>query len=392
MFQYSPCPRIRALGFALVTACGADARCLVQELVALGALLDRKNEAGETALMLALMPKPPARFNAAAAMALLEAGCATDSVDNNGQTALMRCAAIGSIAAVKLLIEAGADATATANATTALHLAAEAASPGVLRLLLEAGADPNVPDGFYATPLMTLLLDQPRLDAAILPAVDELLAGGASVLIWDEDGDPVLHLAVLMGHTAPTVERIAVATRAQLLAETRVTGRICERDGQLVFVTAMWRRVGRKTGDTGDIRNTAGKTALVEALWRCAARPNAESLAVLRCLLRLCPGVRTAFVETFGDQSCRLARRGKPTVWEETRKTAQDVPPAALALVAPLRWKFGPKNAVFWPQQSRHRALVLLMCLKRWTTMPPPGPAMPPEMLLFILSAFAFSI
>lgn len=78
-----------------------------------------------------------------------------DAVDNDGRTALLFVAGLGSEACVRILAEAGADVNHRDNGggLTALHMAAGYVRPGVVKLLIEYGADPEAEDDKRRTPL-----------------------------------------------------------------------------------------------------------------------------------------------------------------------------------------------------------------------------------------------
>ncbi|XP_052192077.1 signal recognition particle 43 kDa protein, chloroplastic [Diospyros lotus] len=78
-----------------------------------------------------------------------------DAVDEDGRTALIFVAGLGSEPCVRLLAEAGADVNHRENSggLTALHMAAGYVKPGVAELLIEFGADPEAADDRGRTPL-----------------------------------------------------------------------------------------------------------------------------------------------------------------------------------------------------------------------------------------------
>ncbi|KAI3706708.1 hypothetical protein L6452_24631 [Arctium lappa] len=78
-----------------------------------------------------------------------------DAVDNDGRTALLFVAGLGSESCVRTLVEAGADVNHHDNGggLTALHMAAGYVRPGVAKLLVELGADPEAGDDRGRTPL-----------------------------------------------------------------------------------------------------------------------------------------------------------------------------------------------------------------------------------------------
>ena len=73
---------------------------------------------------------------------LLAAGANPNSADNNGWTALMHAAKIGSANTTRILIKAGADVNAAnADGETALDIALDVGDRGVARILRKAGAE-----------------------------------------------------------------------------------------------------------------------------------------------------------------------------------------------------------------------------------------------------------
>lgn len=79
-----------------------------------------------------------------------------NAVDEDGRTALLFVAGLGSEPCVRILAEAGAnlDHRDKSGGFTALHMAAGYVKPGTVELLLELGADPEVQDDKGRTPLV----------------------------------------------------------------------------------------------------------------------------------------------------------------------------------------------------------------------------------------------
>ncbi|CAI9115405.1 OLC1v1016304C1 [Oldenlandia corymbosa var. corymbosa] len=78
-----------------------------------------------------------------------------NAVDDDGRTALLFVAGLGSEPCVRILAEAGADLDYRdkSGGLTALHMAAGYVRPGVVKVLVESGADPEVEDDRGRTPL-----------------------------------------------------------------------------------------------------------------------------------------------------------------------------------------------------------------------------------------------
>ncbi|KAL7237113.1 hypothetical protein ACSBR1_020224 [Camellia fascicularis] len=78
-----------------------------------------------------------------------------DAVDQDGRTALLFVAGLGSEPCVRVIAEAGANVNHRDNGggLTALHMAAGYVRPGVAKLLVDLGADPEAEDERGRTPL-----------------------------------------------------------------------------------------------------------------------------------------------------------------------------------------------------------------------------------------------
>ncbi|OVA16021.1 Chromo domain/shadow [Macleaya cordata] len=86
---------------------------------------------------------------------IIDGGRDVDAVDEDGRTALLFVAGLGSVPCVRLLASAGANINHRdiRGGLSALHMAAGYVRPDVAKLLIELGADPEVEDERGRTPL-----------------------------------------------------------------------------------------------------------------------------------------------------------------------------------------------------------------------------------------------
>lgn len=105
-----------------------------------GAVVDAKDKAGRTALMLAADED-----HAQVARVLIDNGATLDAKDSDGRTALMYAAARGQMDVVEILVDEGAELDAKdSDRRTALMRAAENGQMGVVRFLIDNGASPDM--------------------------------------------------------------------------------------------------------------------------------------------------------------------------------------------------------------------------------------------------------
>lgn len=200
---------------------------LVKFLLAKGAVLDSKNNVGETPLMYAcaygkkevagyLLKKgadlhhktkfgtpvsyAAMRGNEEIVLYLVEKGADVTVADDNGQTLLHQCAWKGSGKMVNMLIKKGIPANVrTKHGQTPLHIALLDGNLEVVKVLLKHGADVNVTmKGANADYWYPLSLAIRRGQFKVLPI---LLKAGASVDFKDKaNGYTPLHIAALKGY------------------------------------------------------------------------------------------------------------------------------------------------------------------------------------------------
>jgi ankyrin repeat protein len=125
--------------------------------------LRARDNAGNTALMIAMRRTSPPELTRAFRIALLRTGADPDASNRKGCSALMYASVAKAPAEVSALLAAGADpnkASSPPHSTTAILCALMRRRDDVqgtrqiLRALLDAGADPNVVDSDGRTPLM----------------------------------------------------------------------------------------------------------------------------------------------------------------------------------------------------------------------------------------------
>ena len=155
--------------------------------------IDRTTGRGKTALMAAARAGDPVLTER-----LLRAGADPAAANRQGGTVLMYAVVGGSPAIAARLLEAGADPQARSrNGWTALMMAAAKNRPAIARRLLEAGADPDRADIYGWTPLMRAVYAGHAAVAGVL-----LNRSRPDLTRVNDQGQTVLHLAVIQGRTA----------------------------------------------------------------------------------------------------------------------------------------------------------------------------------------------
>ena len=121
---------------------------------------------------------------------LIVLGANLDWQDNDGITALHRCAWYNRPEIARMLIEAGADVNIQKNdGWTALHVCAYKNHSRIARMLLDAGADVNIQDNFGWTALHWCAINnRPKI-------VRMLISAGADKTIPDNEGSIPYELA-----------------------------------------------------------------------------------------------------------------------------------------------------------------------------------------------------
>ena len=116
---------------------------LVRDLITLGANLNWQDEDGETALHKCAM-----NYLLDIAKMLIDAGADLNIQDEFGWTALHNCARYNRIEVAKMLIDAGADLNIQNGilSYTPLHYCSDYYHPEIARMLIDAGADKTIQD------------------------------------------------------------------------------------------------------------------------------------------------------------------------------------------------------------------------------------------------------
>jgi ankyrin repeat protein len=130
-----------------------------------------------------------------ACLRLLLLKVSPDVTNEDEMTGLMLAVAAGHLECARLLLEANASIDSTdSEGKTALHHAAVHNEPACLKLLLDRGADHSCRDRDGRTPLLLLAAEEDVPDAE--DCVDALVGAGASVNEKDDKGNSALWFAV----------------------------------------------------------------------------------------------------------------------------------------------------------------------------------------------------
>uniref|UniRef100_A0A8D0DXF2 Uncharacterized protein n=1 Tax=Salvator merianae TaxID=96440 RepID=A0A8D0DXF2_SALMN len=183
-----------------------DSSDLVEMLLKNGALMDAKDEKGQTALSYAV-----SKGFEKTVKVLLEAGAPVDSstldmafnnlhdvnaLNEMQYTPLLVACEMGKTESAKVLIEKGASLNRkSSNSNSALHLAVQAGAASIAKMLLNKGMDANIVGQGNQTPLHAAAFHN---KAAL---VDILIDRGAKIDAVTKDLLTPLHIASSKGHT-----------------------------------------------------------------------------------------------------------------------------------------------------------------------------------------------
>lgn len=245
---------------------------IVRQLIASGARLDVKDDAGNTPLSMA--SKAGEKF----VQVLVDAGAKDD-----GKTPLQRAAEKGNVEAIRKLVVAGAAVNETGpQRITALHLAAQAGSAPCVQVLLAKGANPKAKTDQEIT----------ALHVAKTAEVAELLLAAGAPLDPKTPRDSPLCMAAVNGRTEvvryllkygadpynPLPGVLAVATFVGQLevVEAMLSHGVLPDFGDLEADSALQVACN---GAIGDVRSPSNVTLelrlkLAQALVRAGANPN----------------------------------------------------------------------------------------------------------------------
>ncbi len=177
----------------LMLACHLSSADLVRQLIAAGARVTDRNNAGDAPLFIALT----GQWDAADVIgALLDGGASPNDRDKDRVSAIFAAIKARSRSAVKVLVYRGADLRArdSQGATPLIAAMDWMLDTGVVSVLLAAGADINAQDAQGCTALMRAGERAPGSDEASNVA-SFLFKAGADPRIRDVEGRTVLHLA-----------------------------------------------------------------------------------------------------------------------------------------------------------------------------------------------------
>ncbi len=285
----------------------AEGERLLKEGIDRAIAIDKAERAGLAAYWKTIEKRTPlmvaiGRGDAAAVVALTDAGAAVDETNPHGRTALAFAAEDGSEELVALLLQRGArpdarDADGQTPASLAAagdHIAALAAlapSPelrqeaaqaavraralGALAHLLAEGADPDSLDEEARTPLMHALA------AGDAQLARTLLRAGAVIDHIDSTGRTPLHHAATGGHGELVTELLDAGADPSIPdLEGEVALVTAARAGRAASLGALLARPGATADATADA--AGGETALVEAFRAAMEGEHAAVATVLR--------------------------------------------------------------------------------------------------------------
>ena len=185
-------------------------------LIARGSMIDLcELQGADTPLMAATKSK-----NYHVAKALLDAGADVDRKNNAGQTAVYQTVLYnhrdGVLEMLKLLLARGASPRLSArDLSWPIHMAAQHGRADCIVVLLDSGSDVDPPDAWGQTPLMRACQN------SHINAVRLLLQRGGNVNLRDRNGCTALYLAVEgFGEEDPALLRLLLSYRADPKAQT----------------------------------------------------------------------------------------------------------------------------------------------------------------------------
>jgi len=194
---------------AAADACTAQGVRMVPQLVALGARETLGNEAMLTFSEHPVVGEQPSDAEVVAALnALVSVGCSLTQPDGERLSPLDHAALFGNAPVMRALLSLGALATTSSLARGVKH-------PAIIRVLLAAGAPPDVLVD-YGGPIHF-----PLMEAAfysVLESVEALLAAGASVGLYDDEGRTALFFSVTGSTFYPSVTEALLAAGADVNA------------------------------------------------------------------------------------------------------------------------------------------------------------------------------
>lgn len=169
----------------------------IQTLLKAGAVINAKDNQGQTALIYATRAYyEPGRDSSQAVRLLLANGARVNDVDVSGRSALMHALNAAQVESVNVLIAAGANVNLVdSDGQTTLMLAARSPSVGPAAALLQAGAASTI-NQKDKKGLTALLYAVTQFHGAVLENVKALIAAGANVEDANESGETPLLIAV----------------------------------------------------------------------------------------------------------------------------------------------------------------------------------------------------
>ena len=225
---------------------------LANKLIGLGADINKQDEYGKTALMIAIEKGCTDLVNK-----LIDLGADINKQDERGETALILAIQKGYTDLASRLVDAGADLDLQNKfEETALIYTAIKSNADIARKLLTLGVDPNLPNDLGNTALM-FAANRGNADV-----INELLASKADPNLQNKNGHTALMKAARRGN-------IAIVNK---LIDAGANPNLQDDDGEnalIIAIKAGHIDVVNKLIDAGanlNLENKSGKTALIIAL------------------------------------------------------------------------------------------------------------------------------